>query len=214
MAKQKNKPTKLHVDASMHKSTVTTRITAGTKVASTAPKSAVYQSVAVVKQAADDVSTTTAALQTSNENVVTAEAALAAARSVRDATILTFDTKYELFATTVEANVTTEQEVTGLGATLAARTLHPLEAPLGVKVTYDDAKGLIKVRVTPAPGLRQVVLEMSAEPITATSWETLPGYGLRRSLSGYAAGTYWLRVASMRKSQQSAFTAPVSVVVK
>ena len=80
MSKQKQKDKKIHVDATVHKTTVAGRIDAGGKVTTTAPKSAVYQGSAVVKQTADAVSTATTDLQTANGEVVTAEAALVVAQ--------------------------------------------------------------------------------------------------------------------------------------
>jgi hypothetical protein len=214
MSTQKQKDKKIHVDSTVHKGTVAGRIDAGGKVTTTAPKSSVYQGNTVVKQTADAVTAATTDLQTANGSVVTAEAALTAARATRDAKLLTFDNTYDVFATTVEANVTTPQDVTGLGAVLATRTLHPLEPPIGIKVAYDANRSRIVVHVEAAPGLHQIALEVSVDPPTATSWQRLEGYGRVRSLAGYAPGTYWFHAASMRKDQRSPFTSAVSVVVK
>ena len=214
MAKQKPKEPAVNVDTHSHKTSVQARVAAGVKVGNTAPKSSIYQSTPVIKQTADDVTTAGVALNQSDETVIQAEAALNAARSARAARIVTFDRKYDVYATTIEANVTTVEDVNALGATLAARTIHALEMPVRVDATYDYKRTLLKVHVHPAPGLNRVVVEISTDPVGATTWKRLEGYGLLRALAGYGPGTYWVHAASVRKDQRSEFTAPVNVVVK
>ena len=54
---------------------------------------------------------------------------------------------------------------------------------------------------------------MSPDPVTATSWKDLDGYGLVHRIPLPAPGLYWLRAAHKRAQATSDFTAVVSILV-
>jgi hypothetical protein len=56
--------------------------------------------------------------------------------------------------------------------------------------------------------------EVSTDPIGAATWQTLPGSGKQRRLSGYALGTrLWVRFAAVRYGQQGPWCTPVLVTI-
>jgi hypothetical protein len=55
---------------------------------------------------------------------------------------------------------------------------------------------------------------MSTDPIGAATWQTLPGTGKQRRLSGYASGTrLWVRFAAVRYGVQGPWCNPVLVTI-
>ena len=60
----------------------------------------------------------------------------------------------------------------------------------------------------------QCVIAISPDPISATSYVELQGYGRKRSLTGYAPGTYWVRACTTNADKRSAWFGPFPVVVK
>jgi hypothetical protein len=78
---------------------------------------------------------------------------------------------------------------------------------------FDAKLGLLRIRAKRPAGLTAVRLEISPEPMTATSFKALDGEGATAKLSGYPPGTYWVRAAMIRSRQLSAYTIPISVVV-
>jgi hypothetical protein len=63
-------------------------------------------------------------------------------------------------------------------------------------------------------GDHKCVIEISPDPVTPTSWLRLAGTGVRRTLSGYAEGTWWIRAAPTVAAEQGDWFGPVAVVVK
>jgi hypothetical protein len=67
---------------------------------------------------------------------------------------------------------------------------------------------------TASKGDHKCVIELSPDPVTPTSWVRLEGNGLRRALSGYAEGMWWIRAATSVATEQSDWFGPVAIVVK
>jgi hypothetical protein len=53
--------------------------------------------------------------------------------------------------------------------------------------------------------------EMSPDPVTATSWSTLPGTGKSRKLTGKSGTSVWVRFAVLHGQTQGDWSAPVLV---
>jgi hypothetical protein len=93
-------------------------------------------------------------------------------------------------------------------------TSHALAVPLGVDVKFDANLSQVDIHVQPAPGLKHVEIEISAAPTDPNSWKRVKGNGLKRKVTGLAAGTWWVRACSVRAEEESDYTTPVAVVVK
>lgn len=106
------------------------------------------------------------------------------------------------------------EDITGLGMAVLGRETYTLAAPVEVNARFDITTGLIHIHVKKAPGMRNCLVEISSDPADPRSWLRLPGIGAIHTLRGYAPGTYWVRAASVRASDQSEFTTPVPVTVK
>ena len=128
---------------------------------------------------------------------------------------LTWDAAHGVFVTNVEANAKVPADITGSGLLLADRTPHLLEPPMGLLAMFDLKKSLIRATVQrPAPGKQMCLVEISPDPVGPATFKALKGYGARRTLSGYAPGTWWLRAALVDAGDQSDYFGPVSVIVK
>jgi hypothetical protein len=86
---------------------------------------------------------------------------------------------------------------------------------VGLLAAYDPKKKVIDLHVKFPPSKRQrrCVIEISTDPIGAATWHRLDGDGAKRTLAGYAPGTYWLRAASSVAAGRSDWFGPVSVIV-
>jgi hypothetical protein len=76
------------------------------------------------------------------------------------------------------------------------------------------AADAILVVVKQAPGMRTCQVEISTNPSDPASWKRVKGGSGKRTLTGYAPGTYWLRACSVRGADESDYTVAVAVVVK
>lgn len=97
---------------------------------------------------------------------------------------------------------------------LAGRSKYVLLTPAGLEVRADFNRNQLVCRVLKAKGLRMAVTQMSPDPVTATSWEDLDGYGLVHRIPMPAPGLYWFRAAHKRARATSDFTGAVSILVK
>jgi hypothetical protein len=91
----------------------------------------------------------------------------------------------------------------------------PLLVPEGGVLTPSKTvKGQFKANASAVPGIRTFAVEISPDPVTATSWVLAGGTGKTRIFSGYASGTrLWVRFASTRGHAQSDWSVPVSIVI-
>lgn len=190
------------------------RIDRGAQMGKAIPTSTLYTNVSQVKAACDAVVLCGTDLATADATATAADLAAATARSVRDGKQGTFDTANAICMTTVEHYATTPAEIQGVAYVLLIPNNNGLAMLNGMTAQFDPILGLVEIEIQHPAGVSRCLLEVSTEPVTPTSWQRVPGDGLRRKLSGYAPGTYWFRAATMRASAQSAFTTPISVVVK
>jgi hypothetical protein len=189
------------------------RITRGVQIGSQSAKSPLA-SDPEMKPALDAVAKDTAALKTDMEEYNVTQAAAKKARSALFAAIATWDGSYRLLIAAAEKHCTTADDGTGLGLVVRGKTSYPLAPPLSVSFTQDLKKGLVRIQVKRAPGMRSVSVEMSNDPSNPASWSELPGNGARHTLKAPTPGVWWVRAASRTAKGKSEFTTLVSLIVK
>jgi hypothetical protein len=211
----RKKPTQNgRVAQSGDKATHQARVNRAANVAQVAPTSAIWKAQPTLESAGNNLITLGTNLKAGLTAVSALESQLATARSNYGTLTLAYDVGYNAWVGSVEQYSTSPADVTGLGMLPLTLGEYVLEAPLGLTATYNPTTALINALVHRAPGLKQAVLQISTDPIGPATWKQLTGTGLRRALSGYAPGTYWLQAAHVRANTQSAWTAPVAVTVK
>ncbi len=160
------------------------------------PLTPLYTSNVAFKDETDAFVAAGVALSASETKVANLEAALTQARGDRDTAHTTCKSCHAVVATQVEKNSATPaalqsygflyQEIVKLGAVL----------PTGILWSYDHATSLLQIHVQYAGKARACLVEISPDPVTATSYRRLDGHGVKRSLTGYAPGTYWVHAAT------------------
>jgi hypothetical protein len=214
MKNKKAAKKKDRINRGIDRQSIQARTTRGTQVEKAITTSTLYQNVPAIKAACDAVVVAGTDLSDADIDATAAEQAAAKARSARDTKMDTFDTANAICMATVEHYAVTPEEIQGAGYVLLIPNNNGLVPLNGMTAEYDPISTLIEIEIQHPAGVDRCILEVSPDPVTTTSWQRVPGDGLRRKLSGYTPGTYWLRAATMRANGQSAFTTPISVVVK
>jgi hypothetical protein len=196
------------------KVSATTRYDRGVKVGNQAPQSALYTKYADMKSSADALVQENVQLKTAMDAHSTAAAAYQTTRTALALVMGQWDGAYDVFVKTGEKYAMTDNDVAGLGGTPRAKTHNPLAVPLGVDVKYDPKLDRLRIRVLRAPGMRTCIVQVSPDPVTATSWVEQSGNGAIHLVQSPAKGTWWVRAASRTAKGTSDFTAPTSVIVK
>jgi hypothetical protein len=191
-----------------------TRYDRGITVTNQAPQSALYLQHTDLKASADEVMKDTIALKTAMDAYTAAEGAYKTARTALGNAIVTWDGGYDVFIRLGEKYAATPNDAHAVGATPRTRQNYPLEMPLGVDLTYNAKKNYLRVHVHRAHGTRVVLVQLSPDPVTASSWVELDGSGAVHVVPNPAKGTWWARAASKSAKAKSDFTTPVSVIVK
>jgi hypothetical protein len=209
---QKNQPIRVEIGAD--KRNPSTRTSRASTIAINGPQSALWKVHPELETSGNGV----VALGTSLADAVAKLDALSkqveAARNVVDSLILSYDATYAVYVANVEIHATNPEDVPALGLTLFAKQTYPLVPPLGIVTTFDGNTHEARIRVKRAPGIGSYVVEVSPDPVGPATWTRLPGFGLLKRLIGYSPGTYWVRAASARANEFSAFTEAVSVIIK
>lgn len=205
---------RVRVNVGTDKESVKSRVDRCTGVATAAPKSPIYQAKPEVKAACDALVARGAQLAAADAAVQAAELELAKARGARDVVQTGCNAAYDVCVAQVEQNATTTEEVLGLGFLVLGRSSYGIAAPTEVRARFDSARGLLRIHVPRAPGMRTVVIEISSDAAEPRTWSRLPGVGFRREVANLAPGTHWVRAASVRASEQSEFSAPIAVTVR
>ena len=138
--------------------------------------------------------------------------------STLSASRLAFDLELHTLKALVENNATSGSDVTGMGfvlLTLPTGLGHaPPEPPASLLVRLSKQHGKASVTVAGKGYQGSFVAEASTDPIGTGTWSSLPGTGKQRKLAGYPSGTkLWVHFASIRFGAQSAWSAPVLVVI-
>jgi hypothetical protein len=192
---------------------VDTRVVRGVQIGSQSSKSPLANDPKL-KPALDALIQDTSDLKADVDEYNAAQAAFQKARAALTAGIGAWDGSYRILVAAAEKHCATADEGAGLGLVVRGKTKHPLSPPVAVELSYDVVKALLRVRVTRAPGMRVVSVELSPDPISPSSWVELPGNGALHEVKSPAPGLWWARAASRTAKAKSDFTAPVSVVVK
>jgi hypothetical protein len=209
-----SKPPKPRVARKGDTASLQTREDRTVAVATTAPSSPIWQAQPTLQTAGNKLITAGTNLTTGVKQVKTLEAQLTAARTALGSLTLGWDQAYDGWVVTVEEFTTLPAEIAALGSAVLDVTKHPLLPPLGVTVTYDVKKALIRIHVHRADGDHACIVEISPDPIAAGSFKRLVGNAAVRALAGYAPGTWWVHAAVSNAGTESGFTGPVAVIVK
>jgi hypothetical protein len=187
----------------------------GEVVGTMAVLTALYTSNAAFKATIDDFVTAAKDLDTKQTKVATLEAQLAQARGDRDQAHIDAESAHGAAAKAVEKVSVTPADVQSYGFADLDIVKTGLIVPAGVQATYDHATKTIEVRVKYPPGVhgKRCILEISTDPIGASTYHRLDGDGLRRALTGYAPGTYWIHAATSGAGGRSDWFGPVAVIV-
>ena len=196
------------------KDSVTARTDAGKVIDTNAPNSAILTAHADVKAAEGNLVAVNTKLDDKYKLVKSLEAELATEKGALLDLTVEWDSSYDVYVSTARLYCLTDQDAKSLGLPAAGPATYVLAPPIGVTARFDAKLGLLRIHVKRPAGLKAVRLEISPDPMTATSFKALDGEGATAKLAGYAPGTYWVRAAMIRARQLSAYTTPVSVVVK
>lgn len=205
---------KFHVDVSADKANVKSRLDRLSKVGAMGPKSAIYLAKPDVKTAIDTLIVDGATLAKWSVQVGKDEAALNNSRAQLLVATHTVDGSYDVATSNLEKHATSASDIPETGFDLATRAKYTVEPPAKVEVDYDRTKELLDIYVTHAPGMQACFVEVSADPITDTSFKRVDGIAAEYHLAGYKPGNWWVRVASVRGAELSSWTKPIAVTVK
>jgi hypothetical protein len=181
-----------------------------------APKSTLYQTNASLKQAADDIIAAGADLdakikakEAAKQTYLTAVGAEATSQRAFDNTAGVFKAQAQIFCKTA-------QDAQNLGCNRKVkRPKVALTGDLKIDAKPGADLGSILLHVTRIPGLEKYVAEISVNPMTATSWQPLPGTTARRKLLGLVSGQqYWIRFCTERGTDRSSWSEPVPVIAR
>jgi hypothetical protein len=214
MSSQKSQKKKMVRVSAGPKATIATRTTAGGVIEANAPTSPIFTKNNDVQQAEVALVTLSTDLDAKAIKVKALELELETERAALANLLVTWDAGYDVYVSTARLYCTTAEDAKALGLPAAGVMSYTLVQPIAVYARWDGKLGAIRIRVTRAPGMRGLRLEVSPDPMTATSFLALEGDGATATLFGYAPGTWWIRAASVRARERSEFTAPVAVIVK
>ena len=206
-------PIAVHFDVGGIKKTPGGRITCGVKIGAQAPSSPLYAD-SEVKTAVDNVVQKTKDTQAAFDTYNKAHAAYILAGKALGVVLGGWDTTFDVLVSTAGKHCLTPADGASLGMPLRDRVSHALAIPLGIDLKQDFKKHLLRLHVQKAPGLRTCVVQVSRDPITATSWEELAGEGLVREIPNLAPGLLYARAAHKKARATSDFCAPVSIAIK
>jgi hypothetical protein len=204
----------VRVTTGVVKDTVATRTDAGKVIDTNAPNSAIFTAHADVKTAEGNFVLANTKLDDKYKLVKGLEMELATERGALLDLTVDWDSFYDVYVSTARLYCLTDQDAKSLGLPAAGAASYALAPPLSVTAAFDVKLGLLRIHVKRPTGLKSVRLEISPDPMTATSFKALDGEGATAKLSGYPPGTYWVRAAMIRSRQLSAYTIPVSVIVR
>ena len=191
-----------------------TRYERGVKITAQAPLSPLYQH-ADQKAATDAMIAENLTFKDTIDAYAKADAAFKKARTALGSAIVSWDGVYDVFVNTTEKYAVTPDDATGVGAQPRPKTIYQLVVPVSVEMKQDFKKDRLRIHVTRAPGLDRTVVEVNnTDPANAAAWKELDSSGAIHYVPSPAKGTWWARAASRTTKEKSAFTSPVSIVVK
>jgi hypothetical protein len=173
-----------------------------------------YLNNVAFKMSVDDYVASGTVLSAAETKVDNLEAALTQARGDRDTARAACKGCHAVCVAQVEKNSPTAADLQAYGFLQLEIVKLGSVLPTGILWTYDHVKALLDLHVQFPGRVRQCVIEVSTDPIGPATWHRLDGHGARRSLTGYAPGTYWVRAATSLAEGRSEWFGPVAVVVK
>lgn len=203
----------IHFDTGKDMADTATRVARGGKIGTLGTQSALYTGNPAVKAAVDSVVADTTALKSAQEADNTAQAAAGKARTALALAMSTWDGSYRVLTSTGSKVCKTADDGTSLGLLVRTTARNPLAPPIAIVLKQDKVKNLLRIHVKRAPGMDTVDVQMSSDPITATSWSTLDQNGAVHVVPNPPKGTIWIRAASRTAKGKSEWTTPVSIVI-
>ena len=206
-------PVSVHFDVSAVKRSAQTRVAAGTKVGAQAPQSPLYQQPEV-KSAVDNVVAQTTATKAALDDNNKTHAAYVKSRTALAVLLAAWDGCFDILVPIAAKHCANGDDGASLGMGVRGSAKYTLAMPIAITATQNHKTNLLRVHAHRAPGMRATAIQMSADPISATSWKDLEGDGAVRNIPVPAPGTWWFRAAAKRAQAMSDFTAPVAIIVK
>jgi hypothetical protein len=200
-------------DIGRDKDSAEARVARGVKVGSLAPASPLYQEPEI-KAGVDAVMLETSELEGGMARCAAAAVAYKKARVELNALLAAWDRSYELLLAAGAKHCATAGEGAGLGLSVRPKTSYAFAPPLGIALKHNVLKGTLRIHVQRAPGTHSLCVQVSRDPSEPAGWTELEGGGAIHELPSPAPGTWWVRAASRSAKQRSAFTEPVSVLVR
>ena len=202
------------VDVGVDKASDEARLTRTTVVADAAPKTDAYTKDAAFKGTVDRYLATGVSLNDAVTTEATLRAQLKKATSEKNVARKNHDKAHALLVSNVQDRSTTPADVRSYGFEASKHTPRStgIISPEGLTVTLDKKTGRVTIKVKLSKR-RPVQIEMSPDPITATSFKVLDGAAARRTIDPPAPGTYWFRAAVLGTTGKSEYTVPVQLVI-
>jgi len=187
----------------------------GQVVSTMAIITALYLSNSAFKAVIDDFIASATALSASQTKVTNLEAQLTQARGDRDQAHIVALAAHGAAVKQVERVSKTPADVKSYGFVHLEIVKLGTIAPVAIVAAVNHKTKLLDIHVKYPPGVRgqRCIIEISTDPIGATTYHRLDGDGVKRALSGYAPGTYWIRAATSVAEGRSDWFGPVSVIV-
>ena len=195
------------------KKTPTTRIARGTIVASQGPQSPLY--TGATKAAVDDVVVQSANLKARVDANNTARGAYKKTRTALSTGVVTWDAAFDVLVSTGQKVCTTPEDGAALGLpAVGSKVKHVFAMPLGIDLFQDLKLDVVRIHVHRAPGMKNTCVQISTDPSNPALWKELDGLGAVHRIPTPPPGMLYVRAAARSASTKSAFTAPVSILVK
>ena len=192
-----------------------TRYDRGVKVTALAPQSPLYTLHTDLKGSADEVMKETLTLKDSMDTYSKADAAFKKARTALGSAVIAWDGAYDVFVNTTEKYAASPDDATSVGAAPRPKNSYLLVPPVSVEMKQDVKRDRLIIRVHRATGLERTAVEVNnTDPTNPAAWKELDSSGALHYVPSPAKGTWWVRAASRTTKAISAFTSPVSIVVK
>jgi hypothetical protein len=201
-------------ERSSTKATSVTRASRGKLIAAVAPQSPLWQNDPAIEKSGKDVIDAGAKVAADDVKIAELENQLSAARLGKIVDEVSFDSKFDVYASHVEDVCTTPAEMHELALDPLGETTYHTAAPLGLTAMSNQARHDITAQVKRAAGLKRCAIEVSADLTMATGIRQFPGDGARQTMGPFPPGTYALRACHVRSDERSAYTDIVTVIVK
>jgi len=210
-----HKPASMAVKMNLSQLDILAKLTLIALIAKFAPTSSQYAGNADFQKAADKVIAHGPTLKKAHDDAETAQKAATAAITARETEVALADGDLNILRALAETIFKTEADFLANGLTKRDKSQPvPLVPPVTITVKPSrKVKGAIFSHAKVLPGLTRYVIAISLDPITATSWEVLTGGQARRTITGLQSGKgYWIKYATERGSDRSAWSDPVYCV--